>query len=84
MSRILDFMTYAEYLETEQWKRRRRLALRRAGDRCQVCGARAGYELEVHHNDYSNLGEERDIDLVVLCKDCHEVYEFDIKHRPKR
>ena len=71
----LDYITYAEYLETEHWQFIRQAALWHADDRCQVCGTSAG--LEVHCRSYERLGAERSEDLVVLCRRCHELYSQD-------
>ena len=63
---------YHEYLQTEHWQERRGKALKRAGDKCQVCANTE--RLEVHHNSYENLGGEPLTDLVVLCRGCHELF----------
>ncbi len=76
--RILDFMTYAEYLQTPHWKETRAAAIARARGRCAVCG-RGDRPLEVHHRTYERLGEELPEDLVVLCggpQGCHAAYEL--------
>jgi 5-methylcytosine-specific restriction endonuclease McrA len=62
--------TYEEYMRSPEWAARRELALATAGHRCQRCGALGG--LEVHHRHYDSLGAEREEDLEVLCKPCHE------------
>jgi len=64
--------TYAEYLKTDHWKRTKDGALKRAGYKCQVCAET--FRLQVHHNDYSRLGGEKNTDLVVLCSDCHKTH----------
>ena len=51
------------------WRRRRAAAIRRAGRRCQRCGARG--PLDVHHLTYRTLGRERPGDLLALCESCH-------------
>jgi len=66
----LRSLSYAEYLQTNHWKRTRNHALRRAGFHCSRCNANR--ELQVHHLTYERLGAERDSDLEVLCKACHE------------
>jgi hypothetical protein len=58
------------YLRSPLWRARRARALALAGSRCERCG-RAG-RLDVHHATYKRLGRERDGDLHVLCRDCHE------------
>ena len=62
---------YQEYLRTPEFKAKRNRALIQAGNRCQVCGT-TDKPLEVHHNDYSRLGEELLADLVALCRPCHQ------------
>ena len=66
-------MPYREYLETPDWRERRRRHLLSAGNACQVCNA-TGVELHVHHRTYERLGEERYQDLIVLCRQCHQVF----------
>jgi len=63
-------MPYEEYLQTPEWRQRRDRALSRAGWRCTLCAAKDS--LQVHHNCYDNVGEERDEDLTVVCQACHE------------
>jgi 5-methylcytosine-specific restriction endonuclease McrA len=62
-------MPYSEYLETPEWDKTRKAALKRAHYRCQLCNAHG--VLHVHHKTYENLGREPSQDLIVLCKDCH-------------
>lgn len=60
------------YLHSDHWKKVREAALGRAGYRCQVCnGAR---KLDVHHRTYERLGHERNADLTVLCRKCHDLF----------
>lgn len=63
---------YRRYLSSSQWRQKRQVALHHAGRRCRVCGA--GERLEVHHNTYDRLGHESLGDLLVMCKDCHELF----------
>jgi len=70
---VLRDLPYAEYLQTEHWQRVTESAKRRAGFKCQVCGAKGG-ELNTHHNTYDNKGAELPEDLVVLCKNCHALF----------
>lgn len=76
-------MPYSEYLRTDWWQRFRTEALRRAGNRCQLCGAESAGRgfLQVHHNTYARLGCERPEDCVVLCEDCHQVHHEDLPQR---
>ena len=61
--------TYREYLDSPQWRAKRRWALRRLGRKCSVCGSRD--RLHVHHKTYKNLFREKLEDLQILCAGCH-------------
>lgn len=63
-------LPYDEYLLTRWWIERRHRRIARARYRCEHCGS-SGL-LVVHHKHYQCLGKERDEDLVVLCRPCHE------------
>lgn len=65
-------LSYSEYLKTEWWQQRRAKALAYAEHRCQVCNS--DKRPEVHHRTYERLGHERAADLVVLCRDCHQLF----------
>lgn len=77
----MDKEAYDRYLQSDHWLSLRVEILKRFGYRCALCGVmqcdiRA--ELNVHHNNYSNLGNEEVYDLVVLCADCHcKVHTWD-------
>lgn len=64
------WIPYHEYLQSDWWKKRRRAKLRSAGFRCEKCGK--GGPLQVHHLTYKTLWRERDRDLQVVCRGCHE------------
>jgi hypothetical protein len=68
-----EVVIYPAYLTTTWWASVRAGALERAGGRCQVCNA-DGPILDVHHRTYERLGQERDSDLTVLCRGCHELF----------
>lgn len=74
-------MNYKLYLKSDEWKRTRRWALDRAGNKCQLC--KSGDKLNVHHNDYSRLGKEEPADIIVLCERCHRKHH-DKVNKPKR
>jgi len=61
---------YRSYLQSDDWKRKRYVVLRRDNWRCVYCGARA---TQVHHKRYAkrNIGKEPIEWLVSVCKDCH-------------
>lgn len=66
---------YLRYILSPRWHARSEAAKARAGHRCQVCNADRWFcALEVHHRTYERLGRERDDDLIVLCRHCHELF----------
>ena len=60
---------YDLYLRCPHWRTTRAAALRRAGHRCESCGAVE--TLQVHHLTYKRLRRELPTDLKVLCRVCH-------------
>ena len=65
-------MEYKEYLNTPHWKFTRDCAIEYYGDNCCLCGSAA--EINVHHRNYDNKGNEKMQDLIVLCNDCHSKF----------
>lgn len=59
------------YLNSEEWKRKRYVVLRRDNWRCVHCGEEA---TQVHHKRYApkNIGKEPIEWLESVCKSCHE------------
>lgn len=66
-------MSYQQYLHTNHWKETRKVAVERAGHKCQLCG-KNNKLLNVHHNSYDNLWNETEQDLIVLCHTCHSKF----------
>jgi hypothetical protein len=68
-------MNYLSYIASSRWRNNaaRIRELKTAGGKCRVCASPAseGASLEAHHRDYGNLGDERDGDLLALCRECH-------------
>jgi len=62
---------YRSYLQSDDWKRKRYVVLKRDNWRCVYCGARA---TQVHHKRYAkrNIGKEPIEWLVSVCEDCHK------------
>jgi hypothetical protein len=61
--------SYAEYLESDVWKKIRARVLKRDKNKCLGCGKRA---YAVHHRRYPrNLGQERLDWLYSVCAECH-------------
>ncbi len=66
---------YVRYMRSPTWRKRRQDAIKRQGHRCERCKMfrfRKG-DLQVHHLTYDRLGKERNEDLQVVCRHCHDV-----------
>jgi hypothetical protein len=63
---------YESYLASDHWQQKRKQALARAHDCCQICNSPE--YLNVHHRTYERLGNERPEDLTVLCRSCHQIF----------
>jgi len=61
---------YNEYLQSEDWSRKREKVLARDRRRCVTCGGIQN--LHVHHLTYERLGHEQLADLVTVCDLCHD------------
>jgi hypothetical protein len=59
-----------EYLQSDDWKRKRHVVLKRDNWTCVQCGQPA---TEVHHTRYArhNIGKEPIEWLISVCKHCH-------------
>lgn len=73
-------MNYQEYILSEAWAKKRQFALLKAKNKCQLCSFE--HELDVHHLSYKNLGNEKDKDLLVLCRRCHRDLHFFMELQP--
>lgn len=69
--------TFHSYYNSDEWKRTRLRILSRDDHQCQACESPAQC---VHHIVYDRLGQENDIDLISLCKNCHT----EVHHRQDR
>lgn len=65
---LLGFVSYADYLASPYWRKRAKQIRVRDKNRCRVCRLRAA---DVHHLTYVRLGRELDLDLLLLCRECH-------------
>lgn len=67
---------YAIYIDSDEWREKAEEAKQRAGYRCQVCNRhRDEVTLDAHHRTYERLGREKPMDITVLCRDCHTLFE---------
>ena len=65
-------MAYEDYLQTPEWQETRKAALKRAGNRCQVC-RQGEVALDVYHTTYETLGCEQESDVIALCEACYDL-----------
>ncbi|MCH7826998.1 MAG: HNH endonuclease [Bacteroidetes bacterium] len=71
-------MIYSDKLKDPRWQKKRLEILSRDDWTCQSCGNRRR-TLHVHHilyNSNADPWDYKEIDLIVLCKICHEVWHF--------
>jgi hypothetical protein len=73
---------YYEYIKSEKWQETRKryynsklyktFKSKKKGWNCYCCSA-SDVPLDLHHRSYKRLGEENiAIDLVTVCRECHE------------
>jgi hypothetical protein len=60
---------YDGYLQTAEWREKRRQVMERDGGLCQGCRKRPAEN--VHHLTYDHVGEEFLHELIALCRRCH-------------
>lgn len=70
---MTEYSPYRQYLESKQWKAKRKRKLNQVGWCCESCGVahQKGVILDVHHLTYERVTRERLSDLQVLCRPCH-------------
>jgi 5-methylcytosine-specific restriction endonuclease McrA len=64
-----SYNKYKQYLESNEWKDKRKLILQRDNNLCQLCKEKQAEA--IHHLTYDNLYNEPLEDLLSLCKSCH-------------
>ncbi|MCL7998265.1 hypothetical protein M8994_08435 [Brucella sp. 21LCYQ03] len=70
------FRDYSAYLETDEWREKRRLVFRRAGGMCEGCGNATA--TQVHHLTYAHAKAEFLFELVAVCDECHDRLHEDV------
>ena len=65
-----------DYLKSEKWKTVRSEALAKAKAKCAICGYESVFN-DCHHLFYPpSFWDTKADDLVVLCRNCHQLIEF--------
>lgn len=69
--KMLNGMTYAEYLQSDEWRKIKAKASERPHyQKCWYCGATDG--LDLHHRSYKWIGTPHAMrGLIAACRDCH-------------
>jgi hypothetical protein len=58
------------YLNSTHWRQLRELKFAISGRRCQQCSSESS--LHVHHLNYKSIYDVTPLDLLVVCKPCHD------------
>jgi hypothetical protein len=64
-------MPYEEYRQTPEWQETQKGALKKAGNRCQVCRA-GNVSLNTYHTTLDTIGCEQEGDVMTLCLACYD------------
>ena len=68
---VKNKINYNQYITSKEWYNNpARLAVIQRDKVCKMCGS--NNFLQVHHITYTNLGNEKEEDLVLLCENCHK------------
>ena len=62
---------YAKHLASTYWKRLKEKVIARRGDCCERC-AKPG-NTDMHHKHYKTFPRERQMDVELLCRECHKI-----------
>lgn len=78
-TKLFTKANWQDRYRASDWHSKRKQILERDNYECRTC--RETERLEVHHNQYSNLGDEPEEDLITLCHWCHEAVTSSIRER---
>lgn len=68
----LGFISYEDYLKSDKWiSRRNEYFFKSLDKKCYLCSVTKN--LDVHHITYDNLTEEKDEDLILICRFHHDL-----------
>jgi len=65
-------MVYNNYLKSQEWYILKNLALKYSNYKCSKCGETEN--LNIHHLNYNNIGNEEISDLITVCNSCHKEF----------
>ncbi|MCT3845067.1 HNH endonuclease [Elizabethkingia anophelis] len=65
---------YHRYLESPEWKAKRKIVFERDENICQECKKKPAFH--VHHLTYQNIFNEKLEDLISVCTQCHSMIHY--------
>jgi len=71
---------YMEHLRSDRWAELKQKVINRRGRKCERCNA-GEKPLDLHHKHYKTFGNERQKDVVLLCRECHRAEDVERKRR---
>lgn len=74
----LGYKDYGEYIKSPWWTEFKRGWLTRHERKCSVTGRRYGL-MDFHHITYERLGNENDEDVILVCREVHDMIHRLIK-----
>ncbi len=74
---------YSKYIKSARWESKRQQYFQTYGKYCRICGINYG-PIQLHHMDYSRVGQEKLTDLVALCPKHHMALTKEWRLKGKR
>lgn len=65
------YLKYTKYLESDEWKEKRKLVAKDRNNTCELCGKSVLFGFHIHHLTYERIFNEDLDDLMFLCAECH-------------
>jgi hypothetical protein len=71
---------YAAHIRSPYWAELKRKVIARRGHKCEPCG-KEDVPLDLHHLHYKTFGRERQKDVRLCCRECHQTEDAERKIR---
>ena len=80
LTRVVSQTEYIRYMNSPEWKIKRKAILQWHDYTCSLCGFRSRKitEVFVHHSNYERLGNEKPEDMLPICSHCHKLFHFGV------
>jgi len=80
-----EIVNGSQYLNTKHWKNTRLRIFKKYDGECQRCRSVIPFEsANIHHITYKRIGEEKDSDLILLCRKCHTCVHKSMKDKKEQ